>query len=313
MNCNMMSIYNFENLNRIINEPSLIPRAIKIGGIDINRRWYNYRYKFSEENIFSEDWDNLIIIDAARYDIFKSISPFSKERVHSKKSPGSYSLGFMKKSFFNEAHHDTVYVSANPYTSKIPDNTFHAVINLLDEKWDEELGTVPPEAVVDSAIEAHNEFPHKRLIIHFMQPHYPFIGEKGKDINSGFEPDVDNDQRPHPWNEQMWGKTDNHEQLIEAYKENHEIAIKSAIEVSRTITGKDIITSDHANLIGERGFPIPLKMYGHPTDFPHPNLLKVPWVEIDGDRRKVSSDSPIESQNMEESVVNDRLDALGYK
>jgi len=28
----------------------------------------------------------------------------------------------------------------------------------------------------DAAIEAYEQFPNKRLIIHFMQPHGPFIG-----------------------------------------------------------------------------------------------------------------------------------------
>ena len=308
-----MEIYTVNNIKKIIKNPSLIFKAAKIAGLDINRHWYKYRYGFSEYDIFSEDWDNLILIDAARYDFFKELSPFPKDRIELKQSPGSFSLGFMEKMYFGRELHDTVYVTCNPYTNKIPDGTFHATINLLNERWNDKLGTVLPRAVIDSASDIQNRFSDKKMIVHFMQPHYPFIGEKGKQINSGFETDVNNDQSNNPWNDQMWGDEYDHDLLIEAYKENHEIAIKAAIELANELTGKSVITSDHANLIGERGFPIPIKMYGHPRDFPHPNLLKVPWVELEDTRRKITTDPPIKSQEIDESTVDDRLEALGYK
>lgn len=47
-------------------------------------------------------------------------------------------------------------------------------------------------------------------------------------------------------------------------------------KVAEDESGQSIITADQANLIGERGFPIPIKYYGHPADFPHPSLLRVP-------------------------------------
>jgi len=40
----------------------------------------------------------------------------------------------------------------------------------------------------------------------------------------------------------------------------------------------------------------------------------VPWHEVPYDqRREVKSDTPLETENIDKTVVNDRLEALGYK
>lgn len=35
-----------------------------------------------------------------------------------------------------------------------------------------------PDPVVEAAIAAHEAYPSKRLVAHFMQPHRPFVGEE---------------------------------------------------------------------------------------------------------------------------------------
>lgn len=43
-------------------------------------------------------------------------------------------------------------------------------------------------------------------------------------------------------------------------------------------------------------------------------LCLVPWLELDADdRREVKADEPIGFEQLENSVVEDRLEALGYK
>jgi hypothetical protein len=48
-------------------------------------------------------------------------------------------------------------------------------IILFNEDWDDETGTVRAETRTNAALEAAERFPHKRLVVHYMQPHYPFV------------------------------------------------------------------------------------------------------------------------------------------
>lgn len=46
------------------------------------------------------------------------------------------------------------------------------------DHWDRKTQTVLPEDMVKKAIEVHKKYPDKRLVIHFVKPHLPYIGEK---------------------------------------------------------------------------------------------------------------------------------------
>jgi len=278
----------------------------------VDQYWYNLRYRSIGDEFVNEDWDNLLILDAARPEMLDAESVFPDARITKKMSPASSSPGFIERQFSGRELHDTVYVTANPHVHDLKDGVFHKVINLLATDWDEELQTVPPEAVVDAAIDAYHDYPDKRLIVHFMQPHFPFLDQTGKQIPSGISPKGDSTEYRHPWFEQMRDQEHNHDILVTAYKENHKIAIKNAKGLINDLTGKTIVTADHANLIGERGFPIPIRLYGHPQDFKHPNLHRVPWISIDGQRRTVVADPPSEREKLEDETVEDRLAALGY-
>ena len=289
----------------------IVKRPYRVSEI-VNRHWYNFRYSSLGNEFIREDWDNLLILDAARPDMLDAESVFSDAEVTEKISPASSSPGFINKQFSERQLHDTVYVTANPHINNIECGVFHKVVNLLATDWDDDLKTVPPQAVVDAALEVSREHIDKRLIIHFMQPHFPFLGQTGYCIPSGISPSVGGTQYRHPWFEQMRNQEHDHKTLITAYEENHKIAIKNAKQLVDGLNGKTVVTADHGNLIGERGFPIPIRLYGHPTNFKHPNLLCVPWIVIDGERRKVVSDPPKEREQLDDRTIENRLSALGY-
>ena len=56
------------------------------------------------------------------------------------------------------------------------ENSFPKIVSVWKDGWDDSLKTVLPRNLVDAAINAEKEFPNKRLIKLFMQPHIPFIG-----------------------------------------------------------------------------------------------------------------------------------------
>lgn len=278
----------------------------------INKLWYNRCNNIPRDEFVGEKWDNLLILDAARPEMVDLADELSDANVSEKTSPGSFSLGFMQKQFFGRNLHDTIYITTNPYAVNIPDNTFYKIIDLLDESWDAELQTVPPEVVVDTAVDVAEQHPHKRLIIHFMQPHFPFLGPTGEKISSGISHESSGKDYRHPWSDQMWSQEYEHKILMAAYRENHHIALENAVELVDSLSGRSVITADHANLIGERGFPIPIRLYGHPQNFAHPNLLRVPWVEFDGEPRDIQAERPVGQMGVDNKVAQQRLRALGY-
>lgn len=265
-----------------------------------------------------EDWDSLLILDGCRYDMFTERIDLPGT-LESRISLGSSSEEFMERNFVDEQFHDTVYVSANPFIPKLGLNegTFHAVVELLDD-WDEQLQTVRPDTVAEAAREAHEQYPNKRLIVHFMQPHTPFIGGLGREmVGGGWTMDHDVEDDPGIWDRLRDGEDVPLERVWEAYKENLDIVLEEVEPLLSDLNGKSVITADHGNLVGERLSPIPTRQkYGHPYGVHAEELVKVPWFVIQGsNRREISSDSPVESndETVSDEELEDRLEALGYR
>jgi hypothetical protein len=156
------------------------------------------------------DWDNLLIFDACRSDLFEENHTLPGKLKRVSLGAGD-SPEFMEKQF-SGSYPDTVYVTGNPFAVELDAGTFHAVINLFESGWNEELETVLPDAVTDAGLEAAGEYPEKRLILHYMQPHFPFIGEQGRSLDTGniSGDTVDetlSDDRPGIWTQLQKRKT----------------------------------------------------------------------------------------------------------
>jgi hypothetical protein len=291
--------------------------ALRYVPIEVNNLLFRLRHG-NGTRVMEEDWDNLFILDGCRYDMFTERIALPGT-LDSRISLGSSSEEFMERNFVDEQFHDTVYVSANPFIPKLGlnEDTFHAVVDLLND-WDEELQTVRPDIVAEAARKAHEQYPDKRLIVHFMQPHAPFIGPLGREmVGGGWTIDQDVDDDPGIWNRLRDGEDVPLERVWEAYKENLDIVLEEVEPLLSDLNGKSVITADHGNLVGERLSPIPTRRkYGHPYGVHAEELVKVPWFVVQGNnRREVSTDSPVESDD--ESVsgkeLEDRLEALGYR
>lgn len=136
-------------------------------------------------NVMGEEWDHLIVLDGCRYDFFSEACwSYFKGELERVVSPGSNTVEWRDNSFPGR-YGDVVYVSANPYiNSRVAvkgfdaRDHFHEVVDVWDWGWNEELGTVHPEAVNRAAEKAVEEHPGKRLIVHYLQPHCPYIGQQ---------------------------------------------------------------------------------------------------------------------------------------
>lgn len=231
------------------------------------------------ESIFEkDDWDNLLILDACRHDLFEEIYGKSEYRY----SLGSASSDYFKKTYSEGDYSDVVYISANPHshesefidlTGKDPDKVFHSVFHTYMTDWSEENQTVMPKSICRDTRTAEELFPDKKKVVHFMQPHYPFVGSN---LGAGIHPNLDAPERRRKsvWREAERGNVSK-EKVWREYRNNLEFVMEYVRELADDLDGKTVVTSDHGNLVGENG------RYGHPPGSKAKVLRKVPWVELD--------------------------------
>lgn len=261
-----------------------------------------------------KDWDNLILLDACRYDIFNNHSNLNGE-LRQIVSRGNYSYEFMKENFSGYNHHDTVYITANPYAEKLEDDIFYTVNSVIDD-WDSQTGTVLPNDVTEQAMKTAEKYPNKRLVIHYMQPHVPHLGDIAQSIDasiSGW-----NKYHANPDKEEqadgisMWEAYHqgiiNKEQLRKSYIQTLHIVEDEVEKLVSEIKGKTVVSADHGENLGEKYFT--MEIFAHSQDTKE--CLLVPWLELDFDERKdVASETPIGYEKPDEDV-NKRLRDLGY-
>lgn len=207
------------------------------------------------QGIDSFEWENLIILDACRHDYYEEVT--GKE-VDSRLTIGGCSPHFIEKNFSEGDWSDVIYISANPFTSENNleeltgrDDIFHTVWEVYRTDWDDELGVVHPDSVVEKVKTAQQLYPDKRKIIHFMQPHHPFLTEDGDKKRKG----------PNSNYVTANNGLADREQLIEGYKENILVALSRVEQLENVLKGRTVVTADHGELLGEDG------IYGHYEKF----------------------------------------------
>lgn len=266
-------------------------------------------------HVMDEDWDNLLILDACREDLFREtvdLSPFDSYRTVT--SLGSATGEWTRNNFTDRKFGDTVYVTANPFLTRYAPDSFHELIEVWRESFDDEKQTVPPDSVTESFREAVAEYPNKRVVAHYMQPHYPFR----KMSYMGWHPDGILEGKAHeevhtPWDALQAGLVDR-KAVMEAYRDNLKYVMESVSEVVDDLPGKTVVTSDHGNMAGEWGLPFPVRIYGHPERLRFPELVTVPWAEVDnGPRKEIVEEGVTELSAEEGDLVEQRLEELEYR
>jgi hypothetical protein len=260
--------------------------------------------------IFEREWDALLILDACRPDLLAEVSDeyeFLPDEIETTYSVGSRSDTWMRRNFTSEYHEElarTAYVTGNPYSDSVCDETEFAY---LDEvwcyAWDDEVGSVAADDITDRAIATGREQEFDRLIVHYMQPHFPSYPDP---IGDG----IDIDSFGTEWNsvwDQLEGGVVSRETVWDSYLQNLEYVLDSVEVLLRNLDAdKVVISADHGNAVGER------ELYGHPINKPAPVLRRVPWVSVtaeDTQQRSSKLDAP---NSDDKSDVKRRLEDLGY-
>ncbi|PSQ40689.1 hypothetical protein BRD14_07920 [Halobacteriales archaeon SW_5_68_122] len=278
----------------------------------LSRSYRRYGRGLSADPVFDADWDLLVVLDACRADLWAevvdpdSVLPVGTTRV----SPGGTSTEWLKATFGEarpERLSSTGYVTANPYSA---DHVDGAALGHLREvwrdAWDDDLGTVRPRAVTDAAIRAGREHDLDRLVVHYMQPHFPSIVD-GRD--DGVELEAFGDEPLSVWEDLRFGRCSRAE-VWRAYRANLRAVLPEVeLLLSNIDADRAVITADHGNAVGERG------LYGHAAGLALRPLREVPWA-VTTAADTGSHELPAAAAAVGETAsaeVAARLERLGYR
>lgn len=281
------------------------------------------------DSVWDRDWDVLVVLDATRVDLMREVAPDVDElpdRVASRWSEASCSLDWIDRVFGDAHRADALqagYVTANPFSGHDADAALSVDlveghdVGYLDEVWRDgwqDVGdgveTVPPNVVTDRAIDAwrrRDELDIDRLIVHYMQPHQPFVSRPAWLRDSSNLANLMEPGREAGfciWEATRDGRFDA-DKVWEAYRENlHWVLADVTERLLLNCDARIALTADHGNGMGEWG------VWGHPPGAVTPAVRKVPWLTVTGsDERTVIPDT---ARADETDGVETQLAALGY-
>lgn len=300
-------------------------------------------------NVFSKDWDMLVLLDTCRVDALREVAPeydFIGD-VDSMRSVGGRSPEWIAKTFTEEYATEirkTAYLSANVFSEEILRNRHHESVSpreaslsysLLsriptvdasalgrfeylyeyepvgtDGPLGHEEGGTPPRYVTDRGIAVGREHDFDRLILHYLQPHPPYVANalaEGRELQ----------QHEYDW----WGylgETGDYETVWETYLDELRYVLDDVELILENVGAETVaISADHGEAFGEYW------EYGHHTGSINPFVRNVPWVETTASDRgthKPDTEPPNQEADRdgrntgdEEESTEDRLEALGYK
>jgi hypothetical protein len=287
---------------------------------EVNRQYYALRnqlgYNDTGVDIFTKDWDNLVILDACRYDAFAARSELPGT-LEARRSRGAMTQEWLRANFAGRDLTNTVYVSANGQFVHLDGlgARLHAFIGVWGNDFKPSEGDpstlASPETVTEHALDVADEYPNKRLLIHYIQPHHPYIGPTGRaqiDPNITLS-DIPSEIRANP--------AVSRRVIRKAYIENLDIVLEEVEELLDSLPGKTVVSADHGELLGERLPPLLLSEYGHPRGVYHEKLVTVPWLtHTNGDRKEIIAEEPEQTggdETFDERDVEQHLEDLGYK
>jgi len=259
-------------------------------------------------NIYEREWDTLVILDACRVDLLLEVADEYSfiESVDSFESVGSMSEEWMVKTFTDdhaEASRRTAYITSNVFSEQVLSaSQFETLDEVWRYAWEDDIGIVPPRPVTDRAIATARETDPDRLIVHYMQPHHPFIAG---DSAQSFEADPFGREDGVTVVDALRKGRISHDEFWDAYRENLRLVLDDvAVLLENHDAGKVVLTADHGDALGELG------IYDHPAGCLHPAVKNVPWVETTAS--DTESYEPETEPVNEDADIQERLRGLGY-
>lgn len=226
-------------------------------------------------------------------------------------SPGTSSSEWMQNTFtdsYAPQMAETLHITSNTSSEyNLSKDDFLKLEEVWRYGWDEELGTIPADFVTDRAVDLCRRIDSKWTIIHYMQPHLPFVTRS--DINSnqvsrlGVSGDGMNLSELH----RKAGY--DRETLWEAHIDNLRYVLDSVeILLNNLSAERVVISADHGQAFGEHG------VWGHPPSTRVDAVRKPPWcvtsAEDSGDYTpEFDADNAVANDDL---TTEEKLKSLGY-
>jgi len=306
----------FVTLSRRHLSESGVRGVIDIGKIGVNflsnELEFYLGHKQCATNVFDEEWDLLILLDCATPRMVQEVEteyPFLGE-VGSLTSIGTCSNEWMRRTFtskYRDAMGDTLHVTANTSSERHLDGEqFLHLEEVWRDGWSKELGTIPAPTVTDRAIALRRANDARRTIVHYMQPHLPFVPN---DINS-------NSVTREGIQDEGLGLKELHEEAGYSREELWDASIENLRYVLDSVetllsnfeAERVVISSDHGQAFGEDG------IWSHPCHTYVDQLTQVPWcVTSATDTQSYHPDHRETTDDEDDMTLDEKLSALGYK
>lgn len=268
-------------------------------------------YRGRGVNVFDRKWDVCLVLDACRADLMTEVSDeydwFDYDET-------IWSLGATSPEWIERTFEDASseylgrsgYVTWNAWSDRcLPSGGIGYLDEVWRYAWDDEEGAVLPRSITDRAITAWREEDLDRLVVHYMQPHEPFLSAD-VGITYDFGGFFEEGSRTNVWDFVRDGKV-NKDDVWEAYLDNLRIVLNEIeLLVDNLDAERVVITSDHGNAMGE------LEQYGHERNQPLACLHEVPWCVTSGTDERTYDPELEPNQGHREKGAEDRLRELGY-
>lgn len=321
---------------------SLRKRIGQITKSDIGRNIYSLyfipwmtatSYRPVGKNIFEDEWDLAIILDACRVDALKEVAYEYTfiNNIDSTLSIGSSSKEWMVNTFREEYGNEinnTVYLTGNAWadvvlmdevsfsswsimkdtvfdSNRLIEKLLHRPTVTHDDFEDVIIQSLTDmngiqafcaEELTDFTIHTGRTYDADRVVAHYMQPHEPYVHR----VSEGKEP-TEKDMRPID----LLRKGHDREAIWEAYLNNLRYVLDEVERLLENFEGDVLITADHGEMLGE------YNLHGHGEGIPHPHLKRVPWIRTRG-IDKYSDQVDVSLNGVASDDVQERLSALGY-
>ena len=179
-------------------------------------------------------------------------------------------------------------------------DAFSDVEMVWRDNHDETYRVALPDVVTDYAIHTGRERDPDRLLVHYMQPHLPYIGQAVSESRCPTEIEIAG------YNQLETGDADR-DHVYELYKDTLRLVLDEVEVLLQNVDADDVvITADHGEAFGE------FAAYGHPEGFPHPVVKKVPWVRTSASDEETRVPD-IETDSGVSVDVEEHLRDLGYR
>jgi len=294
------------------------------------------------DNVLDKEWDLLIVLDTCRFDALKEAKQSGDfMSLDSSKIKPYYSVGGSTLEWtaqtFRESHYESAneidYIAGNVLVEEVFDgrrtpesiddaawsptkwntlskstlNKFVSVGSLREvtgpSRGHKDRPHPSAQLVTDLTIEHGRQHSPERLIVHYIQPHYPYYTA----VESGKREELD-DWEVFPFNNLRFGEISK-ATVWDRYMTELNSALKAIDILLRNYDAERVaITADHGEAFGERHLGVP--GYKHRVGMLHPKVRRVPWATTSAtDTGERTPNVNVKSSNQSRKEM---LKSLGY-